>query len=295
MISHRSKNRYNILPSSTDSKDSSSSTQSSIMYHMRSARGMAVAAVFIVTLIILIIFTGSVPSFLSSSTSTLSSSKETQNDDPIADLTSSRLDSNDQSDLHISAPIEREKQPDRDPTFITDKVFFDVVIGDDSKVDIKPQRIVFGLFGNVAPRSVANFKALSQCDHGVSPVSNKPLCFRGSVFHRIIPQFMIQGGDFTKGDGTGGESIYGRHFADEPFVLNYQGPMELGMANAGPDTNGSQFFITTAATPHLNGKHILFGRVIQGENVVKAIEAQGTQSGKPLKRVTIKDSGILEA
>ncbi|PAA46435.1 hypothetical protein BOX15_Mlig003239g2, partial [Macrostomum lignano] len=116
--------------------------------------------------------------------------------------------------------------------------------------------------------------------------SGKPLHYKGSGFHRIIPQFMCQGGDFTRGNGTGGESIYGEKFEDEKFK-----PFLLSMANAGPNTNGSQFFITTVSTPWLDGKHVVFGEVISGDDVVKKMEALGSQSGKPSKTVVIADCG----
>merc|ERR1719232_2425154 len=170
---------------------------------------------------------------------------------------------------------------------ITSKVFFDISINNEEQ-----GRITMILFDKVTPKTAENFRALCTGEKGVG-IAGKPLHFKNSTFHRIIPQFMIQGGDFTNGDGTGGESIYGAKFKDENFELKHEAPMYLSMANAGPNTNGSQFFITTVKTAWLDGRHVVFGKVIEGEEIVKAVEAQGTSSGKPKKTVTIVDSGEL--
>ena len=138
---------------------------------------------------------------------------------------------------------------------VTQKVFFDIEIAGE-----KTGRIVFGMFGDTVPKTVKNFATLADGSAGMGN-SGKPLHFKGSKFHRIIPGFMAQGGDFTNGNGTGGESIYGNKFADENFTLQHSKPFLLSMANAGPNTNGSQFFITVAATSWLNFKHTIFGEV----------------------------------
>ena len=167
------------------------------------------------------------------------------------------------------------------------KVFFDIAIG-----GVKSGRITFELFASDVPKTAENFRALCTGEKGMGK-SGKPLHYKGSKFHRVIPEFMLQGGDFTRGDGTGGESIYGNKFADENFKLKHTEPGLLSMANAGPNTNGSQFFITTVKTAWLDGKHTVFGKVIDGMNLVKEIEKCGTGSGKPTKSIEIVDCGQL--
>jgi peptidylprolyl isomerase len=144
------------------------------------------------------------------------------------------------------------------------------------------------LFADVVPKTAENFRALCTGEKGMGK-SGKPLSYAGSTFHRIIPGFMIQGGDFTRGNGTGGESIYGEKFADENFNLKHTGPGILSMANAGPNTNGSQFFITVAETPWLDGKHVVFGKVVDGMDVLKKMEDQGTRSGQTKAAVVLTD------
>eukprot|EP00928_Gymnodinium_smaydae_P081423 TRINITY_DN6494_c1_g1_i3.p1 TRINITY_DN6494_c1_g1~~TRINITY_DN6494_c1_g1_i3.p1 ORF type:complete len:169 (-),score=20.51 TRINITY_DN6494_c1_g1_i3:153-659(-) len=156
-------------------------------------------------------------------------------------------------------------------------------------------RIEFELFAKVCPKTAENFRCLCTGERGTGR-SGLPLHFRGSAFHRVIPGFMCQGGDFTRGNGTGGESIYGTTFKDEfeNGVVCHSQPLLLSMANAGPNTNGSQFFITVAETPHLDKKHVVFGRVTAGAPVVKQIERAGSRSGGTRFTVKIADCGEIK-
>ncbi|MEB3242935.1 MAG: peptidylprolyl isomerase [Cyanobacteriota bacterium] len=167
------------------------------------------------------------------------------------------------------------------------RVFLDISIGGSPA-----GRLCFELFADTVPLTAENFRALCTGEKGVGS-SGKALTYKGSGFHRIIPDFMCQGGDFTAGNGTGGESIYGKKFADENFSLKHDKPGLLSMANAGPNTNGSQFFITTALTPWLDGKHVVFGELQEGMEVLRAMEACGSSGGRTSQAVVITDCGVL--
>jgi len=162
------------------------------------------------------------------------------------------------------------------------KVFFDIT-ADGEAVG----RVVMQVRKDVVPKTADNFRQLCLKDEGEG--------YKGCTFHRVIPDFMCQGGDFTNHDGTGGRSIYGEKFADENFTLKHTGPGVLSMANAGPGTNGSQFFLCTAKTAWLDGKHVVFGKVVKGLDIVKKVESFGSSDGKTSKKIVIADCGELKA
>lgn len=195
-------------------------------------------------------------------------------------------------------PTKKAMPPKMDPIptlpIVTERVFMEFSM-DDKVIG----RIVFGLFGEIAPKAVENFSSLCKCDlDRKAPRTGKDLCYKNSIIHRVIPNFLIQGGDYTHGDGTGGESIFdgGLPFEDESFVVKHNRKYLLSMANDGkgkPNTNRSQFFINTVKTQWLDGKNEVFGMVLEGLDLIKSIEKKGTHGGTTLSSIRIVDSGSV--
>jgi len=184
---------------------------------------------------------------------------------------------------------------------VTTRIFFKVKIdagresGLESGLAELTGTLVFGLFGDIAPKASHNFASLARCDQGTGVLSGKPLCYKNSIFHHIIPGFMIQGGDFVNNNGTGGETVFGSELIeDETFQVDHNRPYLLSSSNKGrPNSNGSQFFINMVKTPWLNGKHVVFGMVLEGQDFLKKIESLGTSTGKPQATVAIIDCGEM--
>lgn len=197
-------------------------------------------------------------------------------------LAASLLASGSTSTTSLFSAAQAAEQDTTSTPEITDKVYFDISVGGE------PQgRITFGLYGNVVPKTVANFVSFTV--NNQEPKSG----YKGCTFHRVVKGFVLQGGDFERGNGTGGKSIYGRKFPDENFEIPHA-PFSLSMANAGPNTNGSQFFITLGETPWLNGKHVVFGKVIEGQELADKLQYAAVDRGnKPVKPMVISDCGRL--
>jgi peptidyl-prolyl isomerase F (cyclophilin D) len=200
--------------------------------------------------------------------------------DSLAVLSSAALTAKSPDSININPVPQSKRPPLRVKKMPNPKCFFDVSIG-----GVAAGRLIFELRADVVPKTVENFRALCTGEKGFG--------YANSPFHRIIPQFMCQGGDFTRQNGTGGKSIYGEKFADENFQLKHDAPGILSMANAGPNTNGSQFFLCTVPCPWLDGKHVVFGKIAEGMDVLKKMEAVGSQSGKTSKPVVITGCGEL--